>query len=210
MSPDTSGLPGRLQTACCDAGDRVRGCIDAGAAQHFEPFARGPCERLLRGHQLRAVNVAQGSGPASQPAELVARDRPVELRCHAADVRLDRALTRSRDSLHGTASPKGACRIRAPVPVEGPAPEGNWAGGVPGDSDAPHGLSKCSGRAGTSFAMRPDSVAEVPANSTAMGRCQPTRSERSQHERAGAADPLSAASSGETVVSSSKGQKIRR
>ena len=168
------------------------------------------CHRPLRGDEFRTADVGSGSGPANQSAELVARDLPVELGCHTADVRLDRASTRSRDSPHGTASPKGACRIRTPVPIEGPAPEGNWAGGVPGDSDAPHGLSKCSGRAGTSFAVRPDSVAEVPANSTAMGRCQSTRSERSQHERAGAADPLSAASSGETAVSPSKRQKIRR
>lgn len=34
-----------------------------------------------------------GSGPASQPPELVARDLPVEMGCHTADLRLDRVPT---------------------------------------------------------------------------------------------------------------------
>jgi len=42
--------------------------------------------------------VGSGSGPANQSPELVARNLPVELGCHTADVRLDRVPTRFRHS----------------------------------------------------------------------------------------------------------------
>lgn len=53
-------LHGRKFAIRRQAMDEVIG-VYAGVGPHFELVARGPSERLLRGHQIGAVNVAQGS-----------------------------------------------------------------------------------------------------------------------------------------------------
>jgi len=62
------------------------------------------CDRQLQSDETRAADVSLGSGPANQSAELVARNLPVELGCHRADVRLDRV-------------PTPCCRSRPAEPV---------------------------------------------------------------------------------------------
>ena len=52
-------------------------------------------DRPLLAGQIGGLNIRCGSGPANQSAELVARNLPVGLGCHTADVRLDRVSTHS-------------------------------------------------------------------------------------------------------------------
>jgi len=52
-------------------------------------------ERQLRGGLFGYLKDAIGSAPANQSPELVARNLPVELGFHTADVRLDRVPTQS-------------------------------------------------------------------------------------------------------------------
>jgi hypothetical protein len=47
------------------------------------------------GQLWRSLTGGYGSDPANQSPELVARNQPVELGCHTADVRLDRLPTLS-------------------------------------------------------------------------------------------------------------------
>jgi len=58
-------------------------------------FMQLSIEWLVRGSQIRWFYVCSGSGTADQSAELVARNLPVELGCHTADVRLDRVPIQS-------------------------------------------------------------------------------------------------------------------
>jgi hypothetical protein len=56
-------------------------------------FGEGQLPWVDRSFAQKATAVSFGSGPANQSAELVARNLPVELGCHRADVRLDRVPT---------------------------------------------------------------------------------------------------------------------
>ena len=66
--------------------------------RRLELTASVQVDRRLTAGQIETLIARIGSGPASQSPELVARNLPVELGCHAADVRLGRVPTLSSTS----------------------------------------------------------------------------------------------------------------
>jgi hypothetical protein len=78
----------------------------------------GSCRSVTSDHGLfglalltvedAASSSPYGSGPAIQPPELVARNLPVELGCHTADVRLDQVPTRTEHLIPKTSGCEAA------------------------------------------------------------------------------------------------------